>query len=236
MPSAVMPTASVERYNAPVSMTPRSEICSRQILIIVELKARTYFARSCSGFELLPFIGIISEIGVFIDGYLKIGASAAGEEIPVNFSKGDARVKVDARLFEFCFLQNQNRHHLPEQFAHGFHARVTSLHALGGVAHGEEHSLDSACPWRVVEFGVAVGYIRNAAEIVGGLQSARASSKPSRPLTRSNTKFSERANLVLERASRGRVISSASAGNAQHGASSPVARATAFASFEELRK
>ena len=44
--SADNPMAIGERRSRPVSMTPRSVICSFQILIIVSLKAATYFCRS----------------------------------------------------------------------------------------------------------------------------------------------------------------------------------------------
>lgn len=49
LPSMLMPTASVERYNAPVSMTFSRAMRSRHIFIIVELKAVTYRRRSSSG-------------------------------------------------------------------------------------------------------------------------------------------------------------------------------------------
>lgn len=56
---------------------------------------------------------------------------------------------------------------MPEQFTHYFHALCASRHIFGGVAHSEKHRFDAAGARRVVQLGIAVGYIADADE--GGL-------------------------------------------------------------------
>ena len=98
--------------------------------------------------------------------YCEISASAAGEKVAVYLVECDARVDVDAMFFKFDALKNEHRHELSEQLLHHIEALGASGHVIYGVAHGEENSFDTASTGRVVEFGVAVGYIRYAHKIV----------------------------------------------------------------------
>ena len=118
------------------------------------------------GVVVLPLVGVVTQVGVLVDGYLKVSASAAGEKVSVYLVEGDARVDVDALFFELHALENEHRHELSEQLLHHIEAVGASGHVINGVAHGEENSFDTASPWRVVEFGIAVCYIRNAYKIV----------------------------------------------------------------------
>lgn len=118
------------------------------------------------GVVVLPLVGVVTQVGVLVDGYLKVSASAAGEKVSVYLVEGNARVDVDALFFELYALKNEHRHELSEQLLHHIEALGASGHVINGVAHGEENSFDTASTGRVVEFGVAVGYIRYAHKIV----------------------------------------------------------------------
>ena len=96
------------------------------------------------GVVVLPLVSVVTQVGVLIDGYLKVSASAAGEEVTVYLVKGDARVDVDAVFFEFYTLKNEHRHKLSEQLLHHIEAVGASGHVIYGVAHGEENSFDTA--------------------------------------------------------------------------------------------
>jgi len=101
---------------------------------------------------------------------LEIGARAAGEEVLVDFLKGDAWVEVNVVLFLFCFFQNRFAHELAEEFAHGVHARLSGGHVAEGVAHGEENRFDSSGVGTVVYFDVALADVRHGDDGDGGLE------------------------------------------------------------------
>ena len=67
---------------------------------------------------------------------------------------------------QFGLLHDQHRHKLSKQLLHHIEAVSASGHVVYGVAHSKENSFDTASPRRVVEFGIAVGYIRYAYKIV----------------------------------------------------------------------
>ena len=157
------------RSNLPVSITPRRVICSRQILSMVSLKARTNFSRSCCCGS-LPFGRVIAEVGKGVDSDLEVCASATREEILVDFLEGDAGVEVDVVLLQLGALQNEFGHELAEDLSHGVHAGLTCVHVAEGVAHGEEDSLHSPSVGRVVYLDVALTYVRHGDDSGGGLE------------------------------------------------------------------
>lgn len=103
---------------------------------MVSLKAVTNFWRSCSAccsVGLFPFIGIVSQVGIDIYGYLKIRAGTSAEEVSVNLVERYPRVEVDTVLLQLGLLQDQQRHVLAEELAQGFHAAGTSRHVVNLV-------------------------------------------------------------------------------------------------------
>ena len=152
-----------------MSITPRRVICSFHILSMVSLKARTNFSRSCCCWS-LPFCGVIAEVGIGVNCNLEVGARAAGEEVLVDFLKGDAWVEVDVVLLLFCFFEDEHGHELAEEFAHGVHARLSGGHVTEGVAHGEEDCLYSSGVGTVVYFDVALADVRYGDNGGGGLE------------------------------------------------------------------
>lgn len=111
---------------------------------------------------LFPFVGIVSQICIDIDGDLEKGAGAAAEEISVNLVERYSRVEIDAVVLKLGFLQYELRHELPEHLSHGVHAGVASRHIVNLVAHGHEDCLHTASSRRVVQLGVAVGDVAHA--------------------------------------------------------------------------
>lgn len=91
-----------------------------------------------------PFVGVIDQIGVSVDGDLEISTGAAREEISVNLIERYSLVDEDAIFFEASLLQNQHRHKLSEQFTHIFEASGTCRHIIFGMAHGEKYRFDAA--------------------------------------------------------------------------------------------
>ena len=65
-------------------------------------------------------------------------------------------------VLKFGFLQNEQRHILTEQLAHGLHAAEPCVHIVNLVAHRHEDCLHTASARRVVQFGVAVGDVAHA--------------------------------------------------------------------------
>ena len=120
---------------------------------MVSLKAVTNFWRSCMAccsVGLFPFIGIVTQVGINVNGYLEVCAGAAREEVSVNFVERYPRVEVDAMVLQLGFLQNQQRYELAEELAQGLHAACPCRHVVNLVALGEEHSLHPTGAGRVV--------------------------------------------------------------------------------------
>ena len=142
-------------------ITPRRVICSRHILSIVSLKARTNFSRSCSCGS-LPFSGVITEVGISVNGYLEESTGTAREEVLVDFLKGDTRVEIDIMLLLLRLFKDELAHKLPEQLAHGVHALLACCHVIDGMAHGEEHCLHSSSVRTVVHLDIALAYVADS--------------------------------------------------------------------------
>ena len=134
---------------------------------MVSLKAVKNFWRSCRAccsVGLFPFIGIVSQVGIDIYGYLEVSASAAAEEVSVNLVERYPRVEVDALLLQLGFLQNQQRHVLAEELAQGLHAACPCRHVVNLVALCQEHGLHPTGMGRVVQLGKAIGDVADAHE------------------------------------------------------------------------
>ena len=127
----------------------------------------TNFWRSCSAYcsvGLFPFIGIVSQVGINIYGYLKISAGTPAEEVSVNLVERYPRGEIDAVLLQLGFLQYQQQHVLAEELAQGFHVACLCRHVVNLVALRQEHCLHPTGVGRVVQLCKAIGDVADAHE------------------------------------------------------------------------
>ncbi len=80
------------------------------------------------------------------------------------------RVEVYAVFLQSGFLLKKHRHILPEKFAEGVEAPLPRVHIVEGVAHGEKHGLNAACPWGVVHIHKALGGVADGHDSRCGLE------------------------------------------------------------------
>ena len=130
-----------------------------------------------------PLFIIELQIGVGIYCDLEVSTSASREEIAVYFLEGDSRIQVNGVLLQLCLLQYQHRHKLPEQFAHGFHARHPGLHVIYGMAHGEKHRLHATRVRCVIDVRISVGYVGHTDESGAALHLSQSFLEALNPLT-----------------------------------------------------
>lgn len=112
---------------------------------------------------------IESQVGEHIDRNLEISASASRSKVAVNFSERDARVKIDAVLFQLRLLENEFAHELAEQLSHRVHALLPCGHVIESMTHGEEDRLDTTSARRVIQFCVTARDVADAHESDRGL-------------------------------------------------------------------
>ena len=114
--------------------------------------------------ELLPFGGVILEVGEGVYCDLEVGTCTAGEEILIDFLERYTLVEVNILLLQASLFQDQDRHVLAEQFSHDIHASLAGGHVTYGVTHCEEDSLHAAGLRGVVQLGEALGYVADTYE------------------------------------------------------------------------
>ena len=114
--------------------------------------------------ELLPFGGVILEVGEGVYCDLEVGTSTAGEEILIDFLERDSLVEVDIVLLQASLFQDQDRHVLAEQLAHRIHTSFAGGHVIDGVTHCKEDCLHSTGLRGVVQLGETLGNVADTDE------------------------------------------------------------------------